>query len=103
MTNGLWEPAQLRDFRAELQSNPALASEAEQLLKVKASETWPDPKPLGGELPPVAPFETALLPEALRAGVADISDRMQTPPDFAAAAGVLTFLVAPSHVRLGWR
>jgi putative DNA primase/helicase len=36
-------------------------------------------------LPDVPPFSAALLPAAFRAWVTDVSERMQAPPDFAAA------------------
>jgi putative DNA primase/helicase len=50
---------------------------------------WPDPSPLGDDLPPVDSFALELLPQSLRPLVEDISDRMQTPPDFAAIAGIV--------------
>jgi hypothetical protein len=54
-----------------------------------ASEPWPDPEPLPGGLPPVQPFDAALLPTALRPWIADIAERMQCPPDFPAVAAVV--------------
>lgn len=42
------------------------------------------PTPLPPELLPVEPFPLAALPDAFRAWVADVSDRMQCPPDFVA-------------------
>lgn len=51
-----------------------------ELLKV-----WPVIKPLPEvTLLPVEPFDMALLPEALRPFAADITERMQCPPDFVA-------------------
>lgn len=55
------------------------------------SGAWPDPVPLPDALPPVAPFDPELLPEALRGWVMDIAERMQCPPDFP-AVGVITAL-----------
>jgi len=52
---------------------------------------WPDPVPLPDALPPVAPFDAELLPEALRGWIVDIAERMQCPPDFP-AVGVITAL-----------
>ncbi len=49
---------------------------------------WPDPMPLPEALPPVAPFDPELLPEALRGWVMDIAERMQCPPDFTAVGAV---------------
>jgi putative DNA primase/helicase len=50
---------------------------------------WPDPAPLPDALPPVAPFDADLLPEALRGWVADIAHRMQCPPDFPAVGAMV--------------
>jgi Protein of unknown function (DUF3987)/Bifunctional DNA primase/polymerase, N-terminal len=50
---------------------------------------WPDPSPLGDEMPPVQTFSLELLPPSLRALVEDVSDRMQTPLDYAAAAAIV--------------
>ena len=43
---------------------------------------WLKPRPLTDGLSPVAPFDLALLPEAIGPWVADISDRMCCPPDY---------------------
>jgi hypothetical protein len=50
---------------------------------------WPDPASLGDELPAVANFNLELLPKSLRPFVEDVSERMQTPPDYAATAAVV--------------
>lgn len=55
----------------------------------EGSLDWPDPASIGDELPPVQRFNLELLPESLRPFVEDISERMQTPPDYAAAAAVV--------------
>jgi hypothetical protein len=41
---------------------------------------WPEPEPLGGELPAVRAFDLALLPDSLRPLVEDTAERMQVPP-----------------------
>ena len=51
---------------------------------------WPKPSQLGDELRPVKAFDEQLLPPSLRPPVADVSERMQTPPDFAAAAALVS-------------
>ncbi len=51
---------------------------------------WPEPEPLGEELPPVPPFDAGLLPASVRPMVEDVTDRMQTPPDFAAVVSIAT-------------
>jgi putative DNA primase/helicase len=50
---------------------------------------WPEPSPLGPELPPVNPFRCSMLPEVFRDTVEDLSERMQVPPDLPAAAAIL--------------
>src|SRR5262245_41644789 len=51
---------------------------------------WPEPSPIGPELPPVEAFRASMLPAAFRAGVEDIADRMQVPLDFPAAASIVS-------------
>ena len=54
---------------------------------VEAMESTPasaNPKTLPDELLPVEPFPLAALPEAFRPWVADVSQRMNCPPDFVA-------------------
>jgi hypothetical protein len=43
---------------------------------------WPEPVPLREDLSPVPTLDTALLPAVIAPWVADISERMQCPPDF---------------------
>jgi hypothetical protein len=53
------------------------------------SPQWPDPEPLGGELPPVPAFDVQLLPTSLRPLVEDVTERMRVPLDYPAAVAVL--------------
>lgn len=53
------------------------------------STDWPEPMTLPDQLPPVQALDPALIPEALRGWVMDISHRMQCPPDFSAAAALV--------------
>jgi hypothetical protein len=50
---------------------------------------WEDPVPLPEGLPPVPSLDPAMLPEPLREWIVDVSERMQIPPDFAAAGAVV--------------
>lgn len=50
---------------------------------------WPQPRPLPDGLLPVAQFDMALLPETIAPWVADISDRMQCPPDYVAVTALV--------------
>jgi putative DNA primase/helicase len=49
----------------------------------------PDPVPLPDGLPPVAPFDFALLPETLKPWAADIVERMQCPADYVAVTVIV--------------
>jgi hypothetical protein len=49
---------------------------------------WPEPEALVSELPPVMPFDPALLPSSLRSMVLDVAERMQVPIDYPAVAAV---------------
>jgi hypothetical protein len=77
---------------------------------VPKDEGWPEPEKLGDELPPVPLFDAGLLPLSLRPMVEDVSDRMQTPPDFAAVVAVATlaglcgrrFLIQPKEHDSSW-
>ncbi len=50
------------------------------------AEPWPLPRPLSGSLAEVARFAPDLLPETVRPWVVDVTERLQVPADFAAAA-----------------
>ncbi len=65
-------------------------------------EVHTEPIPLPNELSPVAAFDFALLPDAMRPWVEDISDRIQCPPDFVAVA-VMTSLAAVIGRKIGIR
>jgi hypothetical protein len=62
---------------------------------------WSIPESLESELPPVPAFDVGLLPDAFRPLVIDVSERMQTPPDFAAIVTVLSLAgVTNRRVRI---
>jgi putative DNA primase/helicase len=68
----------------------------------EAGEDYPEPMALPDGLPPVAPFEMALLPETLRPWAADIIDRMQCSGDYVAVT-ILAALGAVIGRRIGIR
>ena len=74
------------EFWALPEHEPAFDSHS----SVSSPTDWPEPAPLGDELPPVQSFDLELLPSCFRALVEDVSERMQAPPDFAAGAAVVT-------------
>ena len=49
---------------------------------------WPVPQPIPDDLPPVPPFDLALLPDAFRPWITDIAERMQILPDIPAVGAV---------------
>lgn len=53
---------------------------------ISDKNNWPDPTSIGFQLMPVEPLPLSIIPEPYRARVADISHRMQCPPDIAATA-----------------
>jgi hypothetical protein len=58
--------------------------------KIEAAEdTWEEPVPLPEGLPPVASLDPAMIPVPLRGWIVDVSERMQIPPDFVAAAATV--------------
>ncbi|MGZ8373313.1 MAG: DUF3987 domain-containing protein, partial [Nitrospira sp.] len=59
-------------------------------LSVPSSDDWPDIQPVKDELPPVPALPIKMVPPAFRLWIQDVSDRMQCPPDYVAAAAVVT-------------
>ncbi|WP_288126685.1 DUF3987 domain-containing protein [Thiomonas sp.] len=75
----------------------ATADDVLALPVVQAEEpadAWPQPQPLPEGLPPVDPFDAALLPDAIRAWVIDIATRVSCPPDYVAVPAMLALSCA---------
>ncbi|MBU6526384.1 DUF3987 domain-containing protein [Methylocystis sp. MJC1] len=71
--------------------NDYFAQEARRYRERKAAGTsappdWPESRPITSRLPAVKVFEPELLPTSLGNHIFDISDRQQSPADFAAVA-----------------
>jgi len=66
------------------------------------SAPWPEPQPVPRGRPPVPRFDSAVLPRALVPWVADVSERVQCPPDFV-AVGVMVSAAAVIGRKLGIR
>jgi putative DNA primase/helicase len=74
-------------------------------------EDWPEPLPVGSELPGVDSFDPLLLPEALREFAVDIAERMQVPLDCPSACLMVAMAgavnrrasIQPKAQDTGWR
>lgn len=75
---------------------------AAESLGAGTGNDWPAPAPLPAGLPPVEPFDAALLPDSLRAWIEDIASRLQCPPDFP-AVGAMVNLAAVVGRKVGIR
>lgn len=77
--------------RGQEERRIAVTKMAIQIQKERGidSPEWPEPLPLPDGLPPVKTLEPEMLPAPLRGWLMDISDRMQVPPDFSAAAAIV--------------
>jgi Protein of unknown function (DUF3987) len=62
------------------------AGQNEAALRV---DEWEPPAPLPDGLPPVDPFDPAMLPGCLRGWLEDIAERMQVPLDYLAAGAMV--------------
>jgi putative DNA primase/helicase len=60
------------------------------LTRTERTCNWGIPEEIAHSLRPVASFDPALLPDALRPWVEDIAHRMQCPIDFVAVAATAT-------------
>ncbi|MRR56377.1 MAG: DUF3987 domain-containing protein [Deltaproteobacteria bacterium] len=77
-------------IKAAKQIEPVEAPTPDNLTAATTSgDEWPEPLPLPEGLPPVKLLEPEMLPVPFRAWLMDIADRMQTPPDFSAAAAIV--------------
>ncbi len=59
-----------------------------QRIAIETGADLPKPRALTNSLPPVKPFNFDWLPASLRPWIADIAERMQCPPDYAAVAAM---------------
>jgi hypothetical protein len=84
-----WDERHFGDGRTYGQATIEKALEDATEFYVPADDEWEDPVPLPEGLPPVASLDPAMLPEPLREWIVDVSERMQIPPDFAAAGAVV--------------
>jgi hypothetical protein len=72
------------DCREHVSHQPKYTNQDDR--ETNAATDWPDPCPLPESLLAVDPFTLDLMPEKLRPWVADVTERMQCPPDFVAVS-----------------
>jgi hypothetical protein len=84
-----WDERHYGDGRTYGQATIEKALEGANEFYVPGNDEWEDSVPLPEALPPVAPMDPAMIPEPLRRWIVDVSERMQIPPDFAAAGAVV--------------
>jgi hypothetical protein len=84
-----WDERHFGDGRTYGQATIEKALEGAAEFYLPADDEWENPVPLPEGLPPVAAFDAEMLPEPLRGWIVDVSERMQIPPDFAAAGAVV--------------
>lgn len=118
-------PAQQRQFEQALLADPNLVEETLGKPAPKSngivarpawtdvftiSADWSEPEQLGNDLLPVPGFDGAMLPEAFRDHVVDVSERMQVPIDLPAASAVACLagavngraLIQPKYADSQW-
>jgi hypothetical protein len=84
-----WDERHFGDGRTYGQATVQKAIEGATEFYVTVEDDWEDPVPLPEGLPPVASLDPTMIPEPLRGWIVDVSERMQIPPDFAAAGAVM--------------
>jgi hypothetical protein len=84
-----WDERHYGDGKTYGEATIEKALEGATEFYAAADDEWEDPAPLPEGLPPVAALDPAMLPEPLRGWIMDVSERMQIPPDFAAAGAVV--------------
>jgi hypothetical protein len=85
-----WDERHFSDGKTYGQATIEKALEGANEFYVPGDDEWEDPVPLPEGLPPVASLDPAMVPEPLREWIVDVSERMQIPPDFAAAGAVVS-------------
>ena len=83
----------LSDPAVQEQASPAVTpaplTASVSAVAVPDQGAWPDPTPITTELLPVAPLPLGIIPAPFRPWIQDVTERMQCPPDFVAAAMVV--------------
>jgi hypothetical protein len=70
------------DEEERLDPKKMFDADADARARAAGETRWSEPEPIPNGLLPVQSFDAAFLPASIGAWVADISDRMQCPPEF---------------------
>lgn len=119
---GLGTPERLvlglaRNFNKAKCQPPLDETEVAQIVASYAShgnpdpDDWPDPEPVGWQLPNAPVFNYDMLPDVFVDFVRDASERMGVPPDYIAVPLMLSssaalgsgFVICPKAVDKGWK
>jgi hypothetical protein len=84
-----WDERHYGDGKTYGQATIEKALEGATEFYAASDDEWEDPALLPESLPLVVSLDPAMLPEPLRRWIMDVSERMQIPPDFAAAGAVV--------------
>jgi putative DNA primase/helicase len=84
-----WDERHYGDGRTYGQATIEKALEDATEFYITMDDKWEDPVPMPEGMPPVNSLDPAMLPKPLRGWIVDVSERMQIPPDFAAAGAVV--------------
>ena len=101
--------AKILNLPSRKPANSAAADEKHAASSHERDE-WPEPKPLGDELPPVPTLNLETVPQCLRVIVVDTSERIGCTFDFVAAAAIAMLaavtnrraFVQPKVYDTGW-
>lgn len=89
----------LVEVRRQIEAAAPVSSQVEMS---STESTWEEPAPLPGPLPPVPVFDAVLLPDAFRAWIEDIAERMQCPLEYL-AVGAMVALASVVGRQVGIR
>ena len=97
-----WLAAHPGAVGGDIEALPMRTPQGECMGAIAGVDIWPDLLPIPDALPPVKPFDYALLPDSLRPWIEDIAERVQCPPDFP-AVGAMISLAAVVGRKIGIR
>jgi phage/plasmid primase-like uncharacterized protein len=87
--NATIEPVEINQHTTEPPSNAPTVENGSAPLANENNNDWENPNEMVSKKPPVQPLTAELIPEPYRLWLADVSHRMQTPPDFATVSAIV--------------